>query len=92
MSDFLTRLAERAQGLAPLAQPWLAPRFAAGPDLGSAPGQGGDRAAEPAPQPVRPLPRPIPAAPRPTALPPAHQEDPRAPEPDAAPSPDPIPA
>ncbi|HXO42400.1 MAG TPA: hypothetical protein VN999_13180 [Thermoanaerobaculia bacterium] len=35
MSDFLTRLAERALGLTPLAQPWLAPRFARGPELAS---------------------------------------------------------
>lgn len=33
MSDFLTRLAERALGQAPLAQPWIAFRFAKGPDL-----------------------------------------------------------
>lgn len=33
MSDFLTRLAERALGVAPAAEPWIPPRFAQGPDL-----------------------------------------------------------
>jgi hypothetical protein len=33
MSDFLTRLAERALGVAPAAEPWVPPRFAQGPDL-----------------------------------------------------------
>jgi hypothetical protein len=33
MSDFLTRLAERALGVAASADPWIPPRYAQGPDL-----------------------------------------------------------
>jgi hypothetical protein len=54
MSDFLTRLAERALGQTPLAKPWIAFRFAKGPDL-AVPGPG-----PLPPEPVRPAPPPMP--------------------------------
>jgi hypothetical protein len=78
VSDFLTRLAERAQGLALLAQPWIAPRFARGPEIASggagaaaAPHPAGDAGEEAAvwrrllEQPPEPAPAPRRSAPEP---------------------------
>ena len=49
MADFLTRVAERALGLTPLAQPKVLPRFADGSGVKDLPGEAESRYEEPVP-------------------------------------------